>query len=97
MSVFAAAVELAWRAILVVPRLLLRLGDLLVALARVPFSGTWFVEAVCFSSVRESHTWETTRAERRRVVADVRDALGRGDDAKGVAGATYVGWRRSAM
>ncbi len=86
---------IAWL-VMLVPRLVLRLGDAAVAAVRAARSDEWTIEAITFMPQKQSYVWRTTKEYRGQVLAQVQGSLARGDVPQHLRNATYAGWSRSA-
>ena len=82
--------------VMLIPRLLVRLVDVVIGAVRAIRSDTWMVEAITFIPHKQSYTWTTTGEYRGQVLAQVQGSLQRGDVPLRLRNATYTGWRRSA-
>jgi hypothetical protein len=91
--VFMLLDGIVWLALLI-PRAIVRLGDLAVAGARALRSDEWTIEAIAFSPRRESYAWTTTTEYKGQVLAQVEGHLTRGDIPQRLTNATYLGLRR---
>ncbi len=92
---FAVVNALVWL-VMLIPRLLMRLLDVGVAVVRAARSDDWTIEAITFMPQRQSYAWKTTGEYRGQVLAQVEGSLARGHVPQQLRNATYVGWRRSA-
>jgi hypothetical protein len=83
--------------LLLVPRLLLRLVDLVSGALRAVRSNEWTIDIVTHSPPQTAYRWTTTTEFKGQVLAQVEGTLARGDLPQRVSNAVYRGEdRRSA-
>jgi hypothetical protein len=83
--------------LLLIPRLLMRVGDVTWAAARSIGSDEWTVDAITFLPHETVYTWTTTSEYKGQVLAQVEGHLARGDIPLHLTNAVYRGEdRRSA-
>ena len=82
--------------VLLIPRLLIRLGQVAVASARTLRSDAWTIDAISFLPQQTVYTWTTTTEFKGQVLAQVEGHLTRGDIPHRLTNAVYRGERRSA-
>jgi hypothetical protein len=80
--------------VMLVPRLVLRVGDVAVAAVRAAASDRWTIEAVTWLPHPERYAWSTTSEYKGQVLAQVEGHLARGDIPQHLTNATYLGLRR---
>jgi hypothetical protein len=83
-------IEIVWWLASLVPRLLVHLFDISVAVVRALGSDEWTIEAVSWLPQRDTYTWTTTREYRGQVLAQVEAGLAQGGIPR-PRNATYVG------
>jgi hypothetical protein len=81
---------------LLIPRLLIRLGQVAVGAVRMQRSDEWTIDAVAWMPKRTVYTWTTTREYKGQVLAQVEGHLARGDIPQRLTNAVYRGESRSA-
>jgi hypothetical protein len=79
--------------VMLIPRLLMRLGDVAVAAVRAASSDRWTIEAVTWLPRPERYAWSTTSEYKGQVLAQVEGHLARGDIPQHLTNATYLGLR----
>jgi hypothetical protein len=77
-----------------IPRAIVRLGQIAVAAVQSLRSDEWTVEAIVILPHRESYAWTTTTAYKGQVLAQVEGHLARGDIPQRLTNARYLGARR---
>jgi len=76
-----------------IPRAIVRLGQIAVAAVHSLRSDEWTVEAIVILPHRESYAWTTTTEYKGQVLAQVEGHLARGDIPQRLTNATYLGAR----
>lgn len=91
-----ALLDAVWWLLLLVPRLLVRVFDVVRAGVAAARSDEWTIDAICFMPQRTVVTWTTTTEFKGQVLAQVEGHLARGDIPQRLRNADYRGERRSA-
>jgi len=76
-----------------IPRAIVRLGEIAVAGVRSLRSDEWTVEAIVILPHLERYAWTTTSEYKGQVLAQVQGHLARGDIPQRLTNATYLGAR----
>jgi hypothetical protein len=77
--------------VMLIPRLLMRMGDIAVGALRAVSSDRWTIEAVTWVPRPERYAWATTSEYKGQVLAQVEGHLARGDIPQHLTNATYLG------
>jgi hypothetical protein len=86
-----SAVVLVVTAVLLIPRLLLKLAQVAVAGLRALRSDEWTVDAICYLPGETVLRWTTTCEHKGQVLAQVEGHLARGDVPQHLRNAVYRG------
>jgi hypothetical protein len=96
LTLLSGLVVLLVNVLLLIPRLVVRCGQVAVGALRSVRSDEWTVDAVTFMPRHVVYTWTTTSEYKGQVLAQVEGYLARGDIAQHLTNAVYRGERRSA-
>jgi hypothetical protein len=96
LEIASLVVIFAINVLLLIPRLVIRAAQVVVAAIRSVRSDRWTIDAVTFMPRHTVYTWTTTSEYKGQVLAQVEGHLARGDVPHRLTNATYWGERRSA-